>query len=85
MSIRWVSFDAKAEAKFRPAVPAERLTVIVIQEHVAVETDEPDGTSYLHVYWPVTLTAPRKGGLEFTIPEAELEANERESSAAPRC
>ena len=34
LRIRWVSFDTKAEAEFRPAVPAERLTSIVIQEHL---------------------------------------------------
>ena len=78
LRIRWVWFDTKAEAEFRPAASAERLTAIVIQEHVAVETDEPDGISYLHVYWPVALTAQRKGGLEFTHPMTELEANEQE-------
>ena len=68
----------QAEAKFRPAVSAERLTSIVIQQHVAVETDEPGGTPNLHVYWPVTLLAQPSGGLEFTFSETELEANKRE-------
>jgi signal transduction histidine kinase len=78
LRIRWVSFDAKAEPKFRPVVPTERLTVFVLQQHQPVETDEPDGIAYLHVYWPVTLTAQRQGGLEFTDPETELVVDERE-------
>ena len=78
LSIRWVWFDTKAEAEFCPAASVERLTPIVIQEHVAVETEEPDGISYLHVYWPVPLTAQRQGGLEFTHPETELQADEQE-------
>ena len=78
LSIRWVSFDAQADPRFRPRVPAERLTVIVIQQHLPVETEEPDGTATLHVYWPVKLPAPRTGGLEFTDPETELVADEHE-------
>ncbi len=78
LRIRWVWFDAQADAEFRPAVSAELLTSLVIRDHVAVETDEPDGVSYLHVYWPVTLTVPRQGGLEFAHPLTELQAAERE-------
>ena len=78
LRIRWVWFDTNAEAEFCPAAAGERLTSIVIQEHVAVETDEPDGISYLHIYWPVALTAQRQGGLEFTHPMTELAANEQE-------
>ena len=78
LNIRWVSFDSKAEAEFRPAVATERLTAIVIQEHIPIETEEPDGDSYLRVYWPVVLTADRKGGLEFALPETELKADERD-------
>ena len=78
LRIRWVWFDTKVEEEFRPAAPTERLTQIVIEEHVAVETDEPDGFSYLHVYWPVALTAERRGALEFTHPETELQADEHE-------
>jgi signal transduction histidine kinase len=78
LRIRWVWFDAIADGESSPAAPVERLTAVVIQEHVAIETDEPDGVSYLHVYWPVALPAQRKGGLEFTLPESELVANEHE-------
>jgi signal transduction histidine kinase len=78
LRIRWVRFDATAEAEFRPAASIERLTAIIIRDHIPIEIDEPDGASYLCVYWPVTLTAPRTGGLEFTHPMSELEANERE-------
>ena len=78
LRIRWVWFDTKAEAEFCPAAAADRLTAIVIQEHIAVETDEPDGISYLHIYWPVALTAQRQGGLEFAHPMTELAANEQE-------
>ncbi|MEI8371407.1 MAG: ATP-binding protein [Planctomycetota bacterium] len=78
LRIRWVWFDAKAEAEFRPTASAEQMTSIVIQEHIAIETAEPDGISYLHVYWPVALTAERKGGVEFTHPTTELEVNKQE-------
>ena len=47
LRIRWVWFDTKAEAEFCPAAAADRLTAIVIQEHIAVEADEPDGGSLL--------------------------------------
>ncbi len=57
--IRWVSFDTGAEPRFRPRVPAERLTLIVIEQHLPVETEEPDGVSYLNVYWPVKLTGAK--------------------------
>ena len=64
LHIRWVWFDAKAEAEFRPAVPCERLTAVVIQEHNPIEADEPDGNSYLHIYWSVTLpSTPRRAGV----------------------
>jgi two-component system, NtrC family, sensor kinase len=78
LRIRWVWFDPEAEDEFRPAVSAEQLTSIVIQEHVAVETYAPDGVSYLHVYWPVTLNAERQGGVEFTYSMTELQANKQE-------
>ena len=72
-----MSFDTGAEPRFRPRVPAERLTLIVIEQHLPVETEEPDGVSYLNVYWPVKLTPPQ-GGLEFADPETELQADERD-------
>ncbi len=78
LSIRWVWFDTTADAESCPATSPEQLTSLVIQEHVAVETEEPDGICYLHVYWPVPVTADRKGGLEFTRPETELAAEEHE-------
>ena len=78
LCIRWVSFDLQAEDEFRPKVACERLTAIIIQEHVAVETDEPEEVSCQHVYWPVVLTANRKCGLEFAIPATELQANKQE-------
>jgi signal transduction histidine kinase len=78
LSIRWVWFDTKTEAEFSPAVSAERLTAIALEEHEVIETDEPGGIAYLHVYWPVALSDARKGGLEFTHPMTELEADKRE-------
>ncbi len=76
--IRWVSFETGADARFRPRVPAERLTLIVIEQHLPLEAEEPDGVSYLHVYWPVKLSNARRGGLEFADPETELQADERD-------
>ncbi len=73
MSIRWVSFEAKAGEKFRPKVPSLRVTSIV-----AIEIEEPDGNSNLEVYWPVTLANSSACGLEFTLPESELVANQRD-------
>ncbi|MGO9113986.1 MAG: sensor histidine kinase [Thermoguttaceae bacterium] len=78
LRIRWVWFDTKPETESCPVVSADLLTEDVVQGHVPIEADEPDGIYYLHVYWPVTLTAQRKGGLEFTLPETDLEANKQE-------
>ncbi len=52
--------------------------MIVIRQHLAVETDEPDGIPNLHVYWPVTLPARSNRGLEFTFPKTELVADEHD-------
>ena len=41
LSVRWVWFDTMAEAEFRPAVSAERLTAIVIQEHLPSRPTSP--------------------------------------------
>jgi len=76
--IRWVWFDTQAETEFSPTCSIELVTAIVIREHIPIETDEPDGICYMHVYWPVTLATDRKGGLEVNLPESELEANKRE-------
>ena len=78
LSIRWVSFNVEAETRFRPVVPRERLTLIVIQQHDAIETGESDGERSLHVYWPVTLLARRNRGLEFNLPETDLAADVHE-------
>ena len=72
--VRWVLFDAKPESTFRPVAPPERLTVIVIQGHDPFEIEEFEGTDNLYVYWPVALTADRKGRLEFAFPETDLKA-----------
>ena len=59
--IRWVWFDPQAEPEFCPAASTELLTAFVIEEHLPVETDEPNGISYLRVYWPVALAAAQQG------------------------
>ena len=69
-----------------PAVPTrrgqrgERLTTVTIEQHLAVEDVEPDGTPAMLVYWPVASNVSRRGGLEFSHPTTELELNEARSS-----
>ena len=77
--IRWVWFDAKAEQRTlaRP-LPPSKLTRWSSRSTLPSRPMSPTAFSYLHVYWPVALAAERKGGLEFTLPVTELEANERE-------
>ena len=76
--IRWVWSRANAEAEFCPAAAAERLTSIVIQEHVALEADEPDGISAsAHVLaGGIDCPASRRGGIHPS--KTELEANKQE-------
>ena len=82
MRIRWVWFDAQAEGsrevEFSPSAPRELLTTITIEQHREIESSDPDGTPYLRIYWPVTLSIDRKGGLEFSRPLQELNASKRE-------
>ena len=73
--IRWVWFDANPGEPDSPSTVPERLTAVTIEQHQPIEGTDPEGMSYLHVYWPVVLSAPRKGGLEFSRPMMELEQN----------
>ncbi len=72
LRVNWVWFDSKLDPRASPEDSIEQPSAI------AVETEEPDGAYYLHVYWPVTLTTQRKGGLDFTHAETELEANKQD-------
>ena len=76
--IRWVWFDTQPGSEFSPSVPLEYLTMITIQQPMAVESFDSSGTPYLHVYWPVTLNIERQCGLEFSHPMTELDRNKRE-------
>ena len=73
--IRWVWFDSPPGDPYSPAAGPERLTTVTIEQHLAIEGAGPEGTPYLHIYWPVALSAPRQGGLEFSRPMTELEQN----------
>jgi signal transduction histidine kinase len=77
MRVRWVWFD-RDEEEFSPAASSNLLTNAALREHHALETDLPDGTAYLVVYWPVPLTPDRQGGLEFSHPMTALTANQRD-------
>jgi signal transduction histidine kinase len=78
MCIRWVWFDTQSGNPDAPAAAPEVLTAIVIQQHRMVESAHADGVEYLHVYWPVSLTRDRRGGLEFAHKMTALENNERD-------
>jgi two-component system, NtrC family, sensor kinase len=78
MRIRWVWFDTQPGSPDAPWTARERLTTITIEQHLAVEDVEPDGTPSLHIYWPVALNVGRRGGLEFSHPLTNLELNKRE-------
>jgi len=83
MRVRWVWFDSRpdnsAESEFCPAAPQEMLNkTLIIEQHRNIESVDPDGTPYLRVYWPVTLSVARRGGLEFSRPMQELAATKRE-------
>ena len=75
LRIRWVWFDSRPGDPYFPSASPNRLTAITIEQHVAVETPAPDGTPYLHTYWPVHLTGNRRGGLEFSHSMVELNSN----------
>ena len=78
LRVRWVWFDARPGDPDFPAVAPERLTTVTIEQHVAVETLDPDGAPQLDIYWPVALGAERRGGLEFARAMTELQDNQRE-------
>ncbi len=77
MRIRWVWFDVVPGGPDAPWTTRQRLTSVTIEQHLAVEDVEPDGTPAMLVYWPVALNVSRRGGLEFSHPTTELELNER--------
>jgi signal transduction histidine kinase len=77
MRVRWVWFD-RDEEEFAPAASSSLLTKVALQEHHALEAESPDGASYVVVYWPMTLTAERPGGLEFAHPMTMLTDNQRD-------
>ena len=56
--IRWVWFDAQPGEPYSPSAAPERLTAVTIEQHQAIEGTDSEGTSYLHIYWPVALSAP---------------------------
>jgi signal transduction histidine kinase len=78
LRIRWVWFDSQPGDPCFPSASPDRLTAISIEQHVAVEAPAPDGTPYLHVYWPVHLSSDRRGGLEFSHSMTELDRNKWE-------
>jgi two-component system NtrC family sensor kinase len=77
MRVRWVWFDA-VEEDDRPVASAKLLTAVALQEHLALETEAPDGTAFVVIYWPMPLDPDRQGGLEFCHPVTALTANQRE-------
>jgi signal transduction histidine kinase len=76
--IRWVWFDAPTGDAHSPSAPPERLTAFSIEQHAAIEGAAKDGISYLHIYWPIAVSAQRQGGLEFSHSLAALEENRRD-------
>ncbi len=78
MGVRWVWFDNAAEKEFRPAATSDLMTAIALQEHRVLETAGPDGASVLVIYWPMSLSPDRKGGVEFSHPVTALTANQRD-------
>ena len=84
MRIRWVWFDVVPGGPDAPWTTRQRLTSVTIEQHLAVEDVEPDGTPAMLVYWPVALNVSRRGGLEFSHPTTELELNERDGHRAHR-
>jgi signal transduction histidine kinase len=79
MRVRWVWFDpAEAEEEFRPVASSDLRTAVALQEHHALETAAPDGTTCLVIYWPMSLNPNRQGGLEFSHAMTALTANQRD-------
>jgi signal transduction histidine kinase len=72
--VRWVWFDARPGDPFSPALPSEQLRSIVVGRIVSFESQTPAGESRLHSYWPVRLDESQPGGLEFSQPTTDLEA-----------
>jgi signal transduction histidine kinase len=71
-----VWFDSPPGDPNSPAAAPERLTTVTIEQHLAIEDTDPEGIPCLRIYWPVALSAPRLGGLEFSRPMTELQQNE---------
>jgi two-component system, NtrC family, sensor kinase len=78
MRIRWVWFDSRPGSPDSPSAPPERLTMVTIEQHLAVEDHDPDGVPALRIYWPVRLNVNRRGGLEFSHSMARLEKDEHD-------
>ncbi len=78
MRVRWVWFDDAAEKEFRPAATSDLLTAVALQEHRVLETEAPDGASFLVIYFPMSLNPDRRGGLEFSHPTTTLTADQRD-------
>ncbi|MHC4403542.1 MAG: sensor histidine kinase [Planctomycetota bacterium] len=74
--IRFVYFDAEIGDPYCPAAPRERISAILVQRELLIWAPDPDGTEYLHAYWPVSMSGPRKGGLELSRPTTELSENQ---------
>jgi signal transduction histidine kinase len=77
MRVRWVWFD-RDEEEFSPAASSSLMTKVALQEHHALEAEAPDGSAYLVVYWPMSLSSERQGGLEFSHPMTTLTDNQRD-------
>lgn len=78
IEIHWVRFDARRGDPYCPTVPPERLTAVVIEEHLTVSATDAGGTPYLHAYWPVDVDPAHEVGLEFSRSTAELEEKKRD-------
>ena len=73
--IRWVNFDSQPGDRFSPAVSAEQLTTVAIEQHLVLYASDVEGSPALRIYWPVHLKPDRKGGLEFSRTLAEVDAH----------
>ena len=51
--------------------------LLVIEKRISVEARDPDGTTFLHTYWPVAVSDARQGGLELSRSKSELEQTKR--------
>ena len=77
--IRWVNFDSQPGDPFSPAVPAEQLTTVAIEQHLVLYASDVKGSPTLRIYWPVHLKPERKGGLEFSRTLAELDEHKADT------